>query len=135
MTLKTLKNHPKKLHTNGSWECFFSLQPRLPKKSPKLHFRFINSFMQLCIFCRISRLNELFYGSQKICQSFFYLFFKYYDFFANFSHFLFFSRCDQLMIIWWAWSLTWATSAGLLNLSWRIMTGFLAMKTTWTKTL
>jgi hypothetical protein len=30
LTSKSWKNHPKKLHTYGSWE-FFSLQPRLPK--------------------------------------------------------------------------------------------------------
>ena len=28
---KVEKNHPKKLHTYGSWEVFFSLKPRLPK--------------------------------------------------------------------------------------------------------
>ena len=31
LPIKTWKNHPKKLHAYGSWEVFFSLQPRLPK--------------------------------------------------------------------------------------------------------
>ena len=41
----TLKNHPKKLHTSGSWEFFFSAEPTA-QNSPELHFRFINSFIQ-----------------------------------------------------------------------------------------
>ena len=45
LTLKTLKNHPKKLHTYGSWEVFFSAAPTA-QNSPELHFRFINSFIQ-----------------------------------------------------------------------------------------
>ena len=32
LTLKTLKNHPKKLHTYGSWE-FFLCSPDCPKQS------------------------------------------------------------------------------------------------------
>ena len=42
---KKLKNHPKKLQTNGSWELF-SLQPPTAQNSHELQFRFINSFIQ-----------------------------------------------------------------------------------------
>ncbi len=42
---KSWKNHPKKLHTYGSWEVFFSAAPTA-QNSPELHFRFINSFIQ-----------------------------------------------------------------------------------------
>ena len=42
---KSWKNHPKKLHTYGSWEFFFSAAPTA-QNSPELHFRFINSFIQ-----------------------------------------------------------------------------------------
>jgi hypothetical protein len=42
LTLKTLKNHPKKLHTYGSWEFFFSAATPA-QNSPELQFRFINS--------------------------------------------------------------------------------------------
>ena len=46
LTLKTLKNHPEKLHTYGSWEFFFSAAPTA-LNSPELHFRFINSWLQV----------------------------------------------------------------------------------------
>ena len=45
LTTKSWKNHPKKLHTYGSWEVFFSAAPTA-KNSPELHFRFINYFIQ-----------------------------------------------------------------------------------------
>ena len=45
MPTKSWKNHPKKLHTYGSWEVFFSAA-LTAQKSPELHFRFINSFIQ-----------------------------------------------------------------------------------------
>ena len=62
MTLKTLKNHPKKLHTYGSsWEFFFSAAPTA-QNSPELHFRFINSFIQL------SRVGSLVLNNQKCCS-------------------------------------------------------------------
>ena len=43
--MKTLKNHPKKLHTYGSWEFFFSAAPTAQNRLG-LHFHFINSFIQ-----------------------------------------------------------------------------------------
>ena len=45
LTLKTLKNHPKKLHTYGSWEFFFCAAP-IAQNSRELQLRFINSFIQ-----------------------------------------------------------------------------------------
>ena len=45
LTLKTLKIHPKKLHTYGSWEVFFSAAPTA-QNSPELHIRFIDSPIQ-----------------------------------------------------------------------------------------
>ena len=41
MPTKSWKNHPKKLHTYGSWKFFFSAAPTA-QNSPELHFRFIN---------------------------------------------------------------------------------------------
>ena len=45
MPTKSWKNHPKQLHTYGSWEFFFSAASTA-QNSPELHFRFINSFIQ-----------------------------------------------------------------------------------------
>ena len=42
---KSLENHPKKLHTYGSCEFFFSAASTA-QNSPELHFRFMNSFIQ-----------------------------------------------------------------------------------------
>ena len=42
---KNLKKHLKKLLTYGSWEIFFSAA-LTAQNSPKLHFRFTNSFIQ-----------------------------------------------------------------------------------------
>ena len=42
---KKVEKTPQKLHTYGSWEVFFSTAPTA-QNSPKLHFRFINSFIQ-----------------------------------------------------------------------------------------
>jgi hypothetical protein len=42
------KKHLKKLHTYGSWEVFFFAAPTA-QNSPELHFRFINSFIQLSL--------------------------------------------------------------------------------------
>ena len=42
---KLKKNHPKKLHTYGSWKVFFSPAPTA-QKSADFHFRFVNSFIQ-----------------------------------------------------------------------------------------
>ena len=46
LTTKSWKNHAKKLHTYGSCEVFFLCSPTA-LNSPELHFRFINSFIQL----------------------------------------------------------------------------------------
>ena len=43
MTSKSWKNHPKKLHTYGSWELFFHGSPDCPKQ-PRTSF--INYFIQ-----------------------------------------------------------------------------------------
>jgi hypothetical protein len=40
------KNHPKKLHTYGSWEVFFLSAALTAQNSPELYFRFINYFIQ-----------------------------------------------------------------------------------------
>ena len=45
MPPKKWKKHPKKLHTFGSWEVFFSGAPPA-LNSPELHFRFINFSIQ-----------------------------------------------------------------------------------------
>ena len=42
---KFKKKHPKKLHTHGSWELFFSAAPTA-QNSPELHFRLIDSLIQ-----------------------------------------------------------------------------------------
>ena len=42
---KSWKKHPKNLYTYGSWEVFFSAA-LTAQKSPVLHFRLINSFIQ-----------------------------------------------------------------------------------------
>ena len=43
LTLKTLKNNPKKLHTYGSWEFFFLCSPDCPKQ-PRTSFSFYKFF-------------------------------------------------------------------------------------------
>ena len=45
MPTKSWKNHPKKLHTYGSWDFFFSAA-LTAQNSPELHFRFIFFFIQ-----------------------------------------------------------------------------------------
>ena len=45
MPSESWKNLPKKLHTYGSWDFFFSAAPTA-QNSPELHFRFINSPIQ-----------------------------------------------------------------------------------------
>ena len=66
---KSWKNHPKKLHTYGSWKVFFSAAPTA-QNSPELHFRFINSFTWLS---RVGSLitifwtTRLFYEPPKQC--------------------------------------------------------------------
>ena len=45
---KVKKKHLKKLHTYDNWEVFFSAAPTA-QNSPELHFRFINSFIQLSL--------------------------------------------------------------------------------------
>ena len=45
---KSWKNHLKNLHTYGSWEFFFSAATTA-QNSPELHFRFINSYIQLSL--------------------------------------------------------------------------------------
>ena len=45
MPSKSWKNLPKKLHTYGSWEFFFSAASTA-QNSPELHFRFINTPIQ-----------------------------------------------------------------------------------------
>ena len=45
---KSGKNHPKKLYTYGSWEGFFSAALSA-QNSPELHFRFIDSSIQLSV--------------------------------------------------------------------------------------
>ena len=52
MTLKTLKNHPKKLHTYGSWEVFFLCSPDCPIQ-PRTSVSF-NKFSYSIISGRIS---------------------------------------------------------------------------------
>ena len=42
---QNVEKHPKKLHTYGSWEIFFSAA-LTADNSPELHFCFINSFIQ-----------------------------------------------------------------------------------------
>ena len=42
---KSWKEHPKKLHTYGSWEFFYFAAPTA-QKNPELHFCFINYFFQ-----------------------------------------------------------------------------------------
>ena len=55
---KSLKKHPKNLHTYGSWEVFFSAA-LTAQNSPELHFRFINYFIQS------SLLRSLIAGSRS----------------------------------------------------------------------
>ena len=43
MSTKSWKNHPKKLHTYGSWEFFFLCSPACPKQ-PRTSFLFYNFF-------------------------------------------------------------------------------------------
>ena len=54
---KSLKNHPKKLHTYGSWE-FFSSAALTAQNSPELHLRFINYFIQLSLVGSLFRTLE-----------------------------------------------------------------------------
>ena len=59
---KVEKNHPKKLHTYGIWEFFFSAAPTA-QNSQELHFRFINSFIQP------SRVESLLSRKRVVLQS------------------------------------------------------------------
>ena len=51
---KSCKNQPKKLHTYGSWEVFFSAAPSA-QTIPKLHFRFIDSPIQSSVLKSVDR--------------------------------------------------------------------------------
>ena len=44
---KSWKTHPKKLHTYGSWEFYFSAA-QTTQNSQELHFRFIN-YLSTCL--------------------------------------------------------------------------------------
>ena len=66
LTLKTLKHHPKKLHTYGSWEVFFSAAPTA-KNSPELHFRFINYFIQSSLLRSLNPYLFYFIADESLC--------------------------------------------------------------------
>ena len=53
LPIKSWINLPKKLHTYGSWEVFFSAAPTA-KNSPELHFRY--SFIQLSLLRSLVRM-------------------------------------------------------------------------------
>ena len=65
------KNHPKKLHSYGSWEFYFLCSPNCPKQ-PRTSFPFYNSFIQPSLvgslFGRHQEATEDFFLWQTLCQ-------------------------------------------------------------------